>query len=70
MPRIYEEKNLTLSFNDTNDFDEIKVAREIFRKFDTISKKAGFKQDFTPTEIEFIREISSALNPKKEHEKT
>lgn len=70
MPRVYEEKNLTLSFSDTEDMDEIQVVRDIFRKFDSITKKAGFKKDFTPTETDFIRAISLTINKPLKDEST
>lgn len=65
---IYKENALTLRFQEGGDFgNEPKIVKSIFTKFSQITKKAGYKRDFNPDEIEMIESIAVAINkPVKE----
>lgn len=63
----YKENSLVLRFTEGTDFgNEPKLIRSIFSKFDNITKKAGFKKDFNPSEIDLIRSIAISINRPEE----
>ena len=49
------------------DVDEVAVWKDILFKFEKITKKVGFKREFTPLERQYIEEMSKGLgNEQKE----
>lgn len=65
MPQAYREHTLTLVFNEQGVLgNEIKIIESVFKKFEKIACKPGYKKDFTVEELDMIQSLAKANSSK------
>ena len=58
---IYKENTLILHFRQGDSLNEPEVIKSVFEKVEKIASKPGYRKDFTPSEIDLIKDISVSL---------
>jgi hypothetical protein len=59
---IYNDHSLTLRFVDDGVYNEIAVARSLFKKLEKKAGASGFVKEFNKDEIELIKGVSKTIN--------
>ena len=60
---IYRDNTITLRFTDDGSpNNEVKIIKSVFKKFNDISQKPGYKKDFNADESEMIQGIHQSMS--------